>query len=35
MKKLETLSPNYLLMLREALKYTLELDSFENENTEE
>ncbi|KYC34978.1 PemK family transcriptional regulator [Scytonema hofmannii PCC 7110] len=35
MKKLGTLSPNYLLMLREALKYTLELDNFENENTEE
>ncbi|MBR8839971.1 MAG: type II toxin-antitoxin system PemK/MazF family toxin [Stigonema ocellatum SAG 48.90 = DSM 106950] len=34
MKKLGTLSPNYLLMLREALKYTLELDDFDNENIE-
>ncbi len=34
MKKLGTLSPNYLLMLREALKYTLELDNFADENAE-
>lgn len=34
MKKLGTLSPNYLLMLKETLKYTLELDDFDDDNAE-
>ncbi|MBD2604394.1 type II toxin-antitoxin system PemK/MazF family toxin [Scytonema hofmannii FACHB-248] len=34
MRKLGTISPNYLLMLKEALKYTLELDDFEAESAE-
>jgi len=34
MRKLGTLSPNYLLMLKEALKYTLELNDFDVESAE-
>lgn len=34
MRKLGTLSPNYFLMLKEALKYTLELDDFDAESAE-
>jgi mRNA interferase MazF len=34
MRKLGTLSPNYLFMLKEALKYTLELDDFDAESAE-
>jgi mRNA interferase MazF len=33
-QKLGTLSPSYLLILKEALNYTLQLDDFGNDDTE-